>query len=568
MSHHGFSMNSSGLASRRGGQNIAPLSMDALKAPAAHQDNGVPTPRTSRGHLLAALRTAPKTAATSTFPSNGPASPAGGMAPHGRGGRNMYDNNAHMYNGPKTSLPRLSNGQAPAYNPMMAYQQHYTADQVLTPPGLPIDEQIHEQQIDPSIQAYYINANAYLAEQQRRLQAELLTLQAAAQQMNLNGQYQMLQQQQQHQQVYSPNVYHQQQQQQQQVKNMQPLMTTGIAQPNIYAYTDPTTGQQTLYVDQNQAQQFQNQQQINILTASQNQYTNGYGHLQQSTAGTPRVQVSPPPLETNKPGFRNPSPPRRYDSPVMENPAPLPPPSANAFRRGHKKSLSLAQSLNKGALSIATDEPPKSAGPKTTSFPLTPLTATGSYGPGQARAGEHPCRQPRNPPSMDELKAKPTAKHEGSKNFVTRMRRSAIHNLSAGRERRKEARSSGTASPISELHEEPGTPVSDNDSVSVRSGSGILIVDDDAECSLPSSRTSTGSWGAIGSDRPSSSQKVNRDSVDSNNSSDAEADKENNNSFASVFKKANRAARAQNVEGQRKAAMLVLTSAEKRKLAA
>jgi hypothetical protein len=169
---------------------------------------------------------------------------------------------------------------------------------------------------------------------------------------------------------------------------------------------------------------------------------------------------------------------------------------------------------------------------------------------------------------MDELKAKPTAKHEGSKNFVTRTRRSAIHNLSAGRERRKEARSPGTVSPISELHEEPGTPVSDNDSVSVRSGSGSLVVDDDAECSLPSSRTSTGSWGAIGSDRPSSSQKVNRDSVDSNNSSDAEVDKEENNSFASVFKKANRVAKAEKVEGQRKAAMLVLTSAEKRKLAA
>ncbi|RKU49532.1 hypothetical protein DL546_008985 [Coniochaeta pulveracea] len=556
MSHHGFSMPSSGLASRRGGQNIAPLSMDALKSPSGQQDNGVPTPRTSRGHLLAALRTAPKTAAAATFPNNASASPAAGMAPQGRGARNMYDNNASMYHGPKTSLPRFSsNAQAQGYNPMMAYQQQYTTDQVLTPPDVAIDEQVQEQQIDPSIQAYYINANAYLAEQQRRLQAELLTLQAAAQQMNLNGQYQMMQQQQQQQQqqVYTPNVY-QQQQQQQQVKNIQPLMATGISQPNIYAYTDPTTGQQMFYVDQNQAQQIQAAQQLNILTASQNQYTTGYGHLQQSAAGTPRVQVSPPPQETNKSGFRNPSPPRRFESPAMENPTPLPPPSANAFRRGHKKSLSLAQSLNKGALSVTTDEPPKSAGPKTTSFPATPLTATGSYGPGQARAGEHPCRQPRNPPSMDELKAKPTAKHEGSKNFVARTRRSAIHNISAGRERRKGARSPGTISPISELHEEPGTPVSDNDSVSVRSGSGSLVVDEDAECSLPSSRTSTGSWGAIGSDRPSSSQKVNRDSVDSNNSSDAEADKENNNSFASVFKKASRASRAEKVEGQRKAA--------------
>ena len=170
---------------------------------------------------------------------------------------------------------------------------------------------------------------------------------------------------------------------------------------------------------------------------------------------------------------------------------------------------------------------------------------------------------------MDELKSKPTAKHEGSKNFVTRTRRSAINNLvRAGLERRKEARSSGSISPISETAEElVETPLTDNESDSGRSGSGSLVDHDDAECSLPSSRTSTGSWGAIGSDRPSSRQKVDRNSVDSTSSSDNEGAREPG-SFASLLKNSNRGVKPEAVDGQRKAPMLVLTSAEKRKLVA
>ncbi len=45
----------SGLASRRGGQNLKPLSFDAIKASTEVKDNGAPTPRTSRSHLLAGL---------------------------------------------------------------------------------------------------------------------------------------------------------------------------------------------------------------------------------------------------------------------------------------------------------------------------------------------------------------------------------------------------------------------------------------------------------------------------------------------------------------------------------
>ena len=562
-SAHGLAM-PSGLASRRGGQNIKPLSFDSMKT--TEIDNGVPTPRTSRSHLLAGLRTAPKTSTGSHF-SNGPASPTT-FAPQARNRNSMgmYDN-SNLYNGPKTSLPRYGGQHQQQQQQHQQQQQqqqqqaqqhqagygsnstfaHYTADQVLAPPQLQLDEHVQEQ-IDPNLHAQLMYTNAYLSDQQQRLQQQLRALQAAAQQfqgLSLGGQMQMMQQ-------GYPNMY------QQQLQNVQAMMTPVTPQHNVYAVYDPATGQQTLYMDQGQAQ-LQNQATPQFV--HQSQLGNSYPGMQQTNVGAPRVQVSPPPMEHNKASFRNPSPPRRYESPI-DNPVPLPPPSANAFRRGHKKSSSTANG-NKGGLSIATEEVSRGSGPKTASFPLTPMTA--GYGPGQARAGEHPVRQPRNPPSMDELKTKPTAKHEGSKNFVTRTRRSAISNLvRAGLERRKDARSTGSASPVSESTEEfVETPLTDNGSDSGRSGSGSLVDHDDAECSLPSSRTSTGSWGAIGSDRPSSRQKLDRSSLD--NTSDGEGAP---GSFASLLKSANRGVKTEAVNGQRKAPMLVLTSAEKRKLVA
>lgn len=601
-SAHSLAMPSSGLASRRGGQNIKPLSFDTSK-PIPENDTGIPTPRTSRSHLLAGLRTAPKTSTATSF-SNIPASPTT-FAPQARNRNsmtaNLYDG-TNVFNGPKTSMPRFAAGQMQqqqqhqqiqlqlqqqqqqqqhqlqqnqqqqqnyqsAASAAAFAQQHYTAEQILAPPQIQLDEVPHDQ-IDPNLHAQLLYTNAYLSEQQHRLQQQLKALQAAAQQfqgLNIGGQMQQIQQMQQMQQMQQlqmmqqayPNMY-----QQQQVQNVQAMVNQASAQPNVYQVYDPTTGQSALYVDQQPQAQLQTQ--ISPQFVHQNQAANGYMAMQQQqqqpNAGAPRVQVSPPPAE--KTGFRNPSPPRRYDSPI-ENPTPLPPPSANAFRRGHKKSSSIANS-NKNLLSIATeDQSFKSAGPKTANFPLTPMTA--GYGPGQARAGEHPIRQPRNPPPLDELKSKPTAKHEDSKNFVTRTRRSAINSLvRAGLERRKDARSSGSISPISETTEEiVETPLTDNDSDSGRSGSGSLVEHDDAECSLPSSRTSTGSWGAIGSDRPSSRQKIDR--TDSANSSDSEGAREPG-SFASLLKA--RSLKTEVVNGQRKAPMLVLTSAEKRKLAA
>jgi hypothetical protein len=111
-------------------------------------------------------------------------------------------------------------------------------------------------------------------------------------------------------------------------------------------------------------------------------------------------------------------------------------------------------------------------------------------------------------------------------------------------------------SPVSETAEESLTPITDNESDSGRSGSGSLA--GDMEC--PSSRTSaSGSWGAIGSDRPSSRQKT-RKSVDSIESISSNTESESN-SFADVFKNgALRAAKAQDsADNQRKAHRRVFT---------
>ncbi|KAI1371129.1 hypothetical protein F4677DRAFT_457357 [Hypoxylon crocopeplum] len=550
MAHNGFTsptglgMPTGGLASRRGGgQNIKPLSFDAIRASSDHRDNGAPTPRTSRSHLLAGLRTAPKSATATSFAT----SPTSTVPPPHMLGRNsmagnMYGNQESMYSGPKTSLPRLATQQQ-AYNPVSINQQQYTPEQILAPPELHLDEQVQDQ-MDPSLYAQLVATNVYLAQQQQRLQQQLLSVQAAAQQfqtMNLNGQS-VLQQQ-----MALQNLYHQQQQ----LKTLQQSMATSLpTQQNLYTYYDPTNGQQVYYVDQNASQMNNNSYMDRTPGTPQ-----GYGRPHPSS-NTPRVQVSPPPVENSPPTFRTTSPPKKVES--TAEPMPLPPPSANAFRRGHKKSSSLAN-VNKG-LSLSTDEAPKSAGPKTASFPLSPMSG-GGYGPGQGRAGEHPIRQPRGPPALDELRAKPTAKHEGSKNFAARTRRSAVHNLvKAGMVRRKGTGSScGSMSPVSESAEEVGTPLTDNESDSGRSGSGSLS--GDAEPSLASSRTSTsGSWGAIGSDRPSSRQKS-RKSVDSLSSAG-----EGEGSFASVFKNGSqRSTKTDSTDGQRKAPMLVLTSAEKRK---
>jgi len=125
---------------------------------------------------------------------------------------------------------------------------------------------------------------------------------------------------------------------------------------------------------------------------------------------------------------------------------PSPPPNSSAFRRGHKKCSSLSSCIN--ASTLVSDGGPKTSVPKFSNVPSTPINST--FG----GKGDHPIRQPRGPPSLEEIVAKPTTKHEGSKNFATRQRRRALTKLvNAGIERRgakSTGSSAGAMTPVSE----------------------------------------------------------------------------------------------------------------------
>jgi len=545
-SSNGLGMPGSGFASRRAnGLNVKRLSFEPSRSDS--QDNGAPTPRTSRSHLLAGLRTAPKSATSSTFPSTAP--PTQLHHQNGLGASIFAEREKESYGGPKTSNYL---GQQNGYGPSTGRGQMYPVpEQILSPPDIQVDDQT-QQEMDPNLYAQLVATNMYLAEQQQRLQQQLMSVQAAAQQfqgMNLGMGNQM-------QQFQTPPITPQNlgMYQHQQVKNsMQPIITpVAGAQPGVFSYYDPMTGQQSYFMDNNA-------QQNHYLNSQAPQQSANYSPPQQP--GTPRFQVSPPP-QSDAPVFtRSISPPKKSQSPPQDH-APLPPPSASAFRRGHRKANSLAL----GADNTSATEGPKTAGlPKTSSFPMTPMAV--GFGPGQGRAGEHPVRQPRGPPPLDELKAKPTTRFEGSKNFATRTRRSAVHNLvRAGMERRRAPGSSGSMSPVSETGEVTFSVSSDNDSDSGRSGSGSLS----GRPSLGSPRTSA--HGAIGSNRPSSRQKehsMERKSIASLDSAFTTASVSSDEgtsvggSFAAVFKNGGKKPEVKEV--QRKAPMLVLTSAEKRK---
>jgi hypothetical protein len=537
-SSNGLGMPGSGFASRRAnGSNIKRLSFEPAK-PSDAQDNGAPTPRTSRSHLLAGLRTAPKSATSSTFPSTAPPT----QLQHNTGlGGSIYAKE-ESYGGPKTSN---NFGQRNGYGQMNNSnnnQMYSVPEQILAPPEILVDEHGQEQ-MDPNLYAQLVATNMYLAEQQQRLQQQLASVQAAAQQfqgMNLGMQQQ---------QFATPPITPQNMYQQQVKNNMQPIITPVMGQPGVYSHYNPMTGVQSYFMDQSQQQ---NQYMEQIVQQSAN-----YSPPQQH--GTPRFQVSPPPQSDTPTFTRSISPPKKSSSPPQDH-APLPPPSAGAFRRGHRKATSMAIGTD---IPASFDGPRSAMLPKTMGFPSTP-----AFGPGQARAGEHPIRQPRGPPSLDELIAKPTTKFEGSKNFATRTRRSAVHNLvRAGMERRRSPGSagSGSMSPVSEAGE-IAFSASDNDSDSGRSGSGSLS----GRPSPDSPRTSI--HGAIGSDRPSSrsnERSMERKSVASLDSSFTAASVSGDEgviggSFAAVFKNGGKKPESTDIE--RKSPMLVLTSAaEKRK---
>lgn len=460
-----------GFASRGKGSHIKRLSVapppKISTIDETQQANISSTPRTARGHLLAGLRTAPKSA---TVPP----------ANHGL--------ESSRYALPQTSnrAPKTATGMYFPNNrhSMSNFQNYSLPEQVLAPPALDFTD--NAETMDQHLYDELVATNQYLAQQQRALQQQLLNVTAAAQQfsgLNLNtGMMTNSGTQFQSPSPITPlSLYNQQFH-----HGLQPVVQPVPGNPGVFSVYNPMTGQTNYVVDNSAAQQQEiNPQRRNHSVSPPPAVHPGY----QRQFSDPSVPLT----ET-----RSRTPPKSTPSPQQEV-EPLPPPSANAFRRGHRKNMSSTNIKTTG-------EWTKGSALRSAGFPQTPMT--GTFGPGQGRAGEHPVRQPKGPPLLQELEEKPTAKHEGSKNFATRQRRRAVHDLvRAGRERRSDgARQPGSGA---------GTPGSENEfNFSVSSDSDSAL---GGSTSL-SSRPSLGSLraavnGAIGSEIKEKSRE--RSSLDS-----------------------------------------------------
>ena len=531
----GLGVPGSGFSSRRGGSQTKRLSMappSSISTITEQQHNVNSGPRPSHSHLLAGLRTAPR---SPIFPTSAP--PTQVQQPYGRQG--SPENAQYGRAIPQTAVGgSFPNSQRYAMN---GNGQMYALPQILAPPNLQFGGAQDDQSLDPEYYAELMATNQYLALQSQRLQQQLLDLTAAQQQMQgMSINSGMGQQQQYYQSSMTPNngFYNQQL-----LNGLQPVISPVPGTPGLYTVYNPMTGQQG-YVMDNSAQG---------QTAPQSQVPNTeLSHSPPPTTPTFRAQVTPPPenilparnLSVSPPKM---SPPKSTFSPPIDV-NPLPPPSATAFRRGHAKGLSSVT----GNVMNAQDGP-KSAVPKSAGFPVTPMT--GTFGPGQNRAGDHPMRQPRGPPSLEELVDKPTSKHEGSKNFVTRQRRRAVHNLvRAGLDRRALSRGSNSidsvGTPSSECDITFSISSSDNDSDSVASGSGSL----------------SGRPSPIGSER----KELKARSRDRNSTgtpfTTASLSSEDGLTIGGKLVEV-KMDEKENVSDRRKAPLLVLTNAEKRKSA-
>ena len=157
--------------------------------------------------------------------------------------------------------------------------------------------------------------------------------------------------------------------------------------------------------------------------------------------------------------------------------------------------------------------------------------------------------------------AKPTAKCEGSKNFATRQRRRAVHNLvRAGMERRTVSRdngsfgSAGSMTPASEGE----ISISDNDCDSVGSGSASLSGEPSVGV-LPAAAN-----GAIGSERKEMKERSReRSSLDSTLTTTSVSSEEGTTIGGKLVEV--KMEESKTGDERRKTPLLVLTSAEKRK---
>lgn len=541
---HALGVPGSGFASRGKGSNIKRLSVappsQISTIDETQQANPNPTPRTSRSHLLAGLRTAPK---SPTFPSSAPPTL---LHQHFASEQSRYlnrENHKHSHGMPQTAFGgNFTSNQRDRYGLNGNSQMYSLPEQVLAPPAVQIEGEPGDGNMDPDLYAELLATNQYLAHQQMRLQQQLIHVTAAAQQfqtMNIGG---GMSQQQQYFQYpmatntgyYNPQIH----------SGIQPIIHAVPNQPGLYSVYNPMNRQHGYVMD--------NASQAGPVSAPT--LTNhDLSHSPPPLTPTFHAQVSPPPESTALPSqIRNHSSPKSTSPPVEVNP--LPPPSANAFRASHKKTSSYVSSF--GEQTSSPTEGLKSALPRSAGFPQTPMT--GTFGPGQSRAGEHPIRQPRGPPSLEELVARPTANHEGSKNFVTRQRRRAVNNLvRAGIERRGASRGSGSIDSIGSMTPASETEItfsasSDNDSESSLSG----------KPSLGSLRAA--SIGAIGSERKEMRERS-RDRNSSGSQFTAASVSSEEGAIVGGNLMEMRIDEPKQADDRRMTPLLVLTNAEKRK---
>lgn len=413
-----FSGPTSGFASRGNrntNMNRLSVAMPPKSSSPVSADGGTsPLPRaTSRSHLLAGLRTAPKSPG---LPASHTYHQLPGTTNHAQSHQTGFP--SHMQNRAMPRSATLADLNQDQYA-LYTGQNLTSPDQVLAPPSI----YGQQEEVDPNVLEQLQLTGQFLAQRQQQLQMQLANITAAASQLQgLNGYQQQLL-------VNSQQLQLQQQQQQMQ-------MVDQAAQPSMQLMYDSATGQYQ-YIAAPQQQYLQRSNSPMGQSASMHNLSAASNTFEPSIPMF-RAEISPPPME--RPSHSN----SRSDTPI-EHVQPLPPPSANAFRRGHQKK--------NPSVSVASD---KAGG-------LTRTTSINAFGPGGNRVGVHPIRQPRGPPGIEELIALPTANHEGSKNFAARRRRQALNNLVRAGSIRREASSSPAVSPTSEsglsLHseaEEPG----------------------------------------------------------------------------------------------------------------
>ena len=170
-SQGGFGGPTSSFASRGKGAQLKRLSVASPPKVASIAEDSVATPRTSRSHLLAGLRTAPKTPTSAQPPASAPYS----QRQHNVGNNNV-NRSSRQFNGanqgPQTAIGSGFSGVNQYQQQQQQQQQPDFYNQVLAPPQFEFDDG----EMDPNVAAQLLATELYLAQRQQQLQQQLLAL--------------------------------------------------------------------------------------------------------------------------------------------------------------------------------------------------------------------------------------------------------------------------------------------------------------------------------------------------------------------------------------------------------